>query len=327
VAAARFDGDSVTPVVADRLAAPLPWPALPFLYDLRKDRALKRDGEGDLRNFRPSEVLPFETASALALEQGFAIPVSSDAGEGLLFAEGVRALSTDDLERGDHIAADAAAQLQRNALLRAAEERAAGRSRTSLARDLHDSVVQFLAGAAFRLEAMKRGAAAGTKLVDEIEELKQLMLHEQGELRAFIAALRSGSSVAMSDVASELRVLADRLAKHWSVACAFTAEPVGSMIIPARLHRDAQQLVREAVANAVRHAGARTIDVRLAADSATMRLEVINDGAAYPKSKDGGRMPQSLRERVEEVGGAIELSRGMGVTRLSISLPIGGVGA
>jgi signal transduction histidine kinase len=35
-------------------------------------------------------------------------------------------------------------------------------------------------------------------------------------------------------------------------------------------------------------------------------------------------MPRSLRERVEDAGGAIELSRGMGVTKLSIGLPIAG---
>ena len=67
----------------------------------------------------------------------------------------------------------------------------------ALARDLHDSVVQFLAGAAFRLEAMKRSEASGRKLEPELNELKQLMMQEQGELRAFITALRSGPLVAL----------------------------------------------------------------------------------------------------------------------------------
>jgi signal transduction histidine kinase len=95
-------------------------------------------------------------------------------------------------------------------------------------------------------------------------------------------------------------------------------------MIPTRLHLDAQQLVREAVANAVRHAGAKSISIRLAADADDMQLVFINDGAAYPKSEDGGRMPKSLRERVEEAGGALDLSRGMGVTRLTIELPLAG---
>ena len=35
-------------------------------------------------------------------------------------------------------------------------------------------------------------------------------------------------------------------------------------------------------------------------------------------------MPKSLRESVEEAGGALDLSRGMGVTRLTIELPMAG---
>jgi signal transduction histidine kinase len=95
-------------------------------------------------------------------------------------------------------------------------------------------------------------------------------------------------------------------------------------MIPTRLHLDAQQLIREAVANAVRHARAKKVEVRLSAEADELKLEFINDGAAYPKSADGGRMPRSLRERVEEAGGALDLSRGMGVTRISIALPISG---
>jgi signal transduction histidine kinase len=34
------------------------------------------------------------------------------------------------------------------------------------------------------------------------------------------------------------------------------------------------------------------------------------------------RLPDSMRERVEQAGGALELSRGMQVTKVSISLPI-----
>ena len=37
-----------------------------------------------------------------------------------------------------------------------------------------------------------------------------------------------------------------------------------------------------------------------------------------------GEMPRSLSERVKLAGGALELSRGMGVTKISVSLPIGG---
>ena len=137
---------------------------------------------------------------------------------------------------------------------------------------------------------MRRAQGSGADVGPEIDELKKLMLEEQGELRAFLAALRSGSQIALDELAKDLRGLAERLSKQWSVNCAFSSEPA-SVMIPTRLHLDAQQLIREAVANAVRHAGAKSISISLAADADDMHLVFINDGTAYPKSEDGGRMP------------------------------------
>ena len=95
-------------------------------------------------------------------------------------------------------------------------------------------------------------------------------------------------------------------------------------MVSTNVHLDAHQLIREAVANAVRHAGAKSMQIVLTADRRSVRLDLINDGAAYPSRGDQVELPQSLRERVELAGGNIELSRGMDVTKLSIALPVGG---
>ena len=295
----------------------------PFLYDLRRDRALKRDAERNLTEFDVLDGVSKETASALKLNEGLAVPVRSVDGQGELFLEGLPCLSTDHIDLGEQIAADIAAHLQKHALLKAAEERAEGRSRLTLARDLHDSVVQFLAAAAFRLEAMKRSEASGRDLEPEINELKQLMMQEQGDLRSFITALRSGPMVAFDDLARDLSALADRLSRQWDARCDFSAAKA-EMMIPTRLHLDALQLTREAVANAVRHADAKSVTIKLAAQPGELMLEFVNDGAPYPPDGERLGMPTSLRERVEQAGGTLDMARGMGVTKVAISLPIGG---
>ncbi|HUE78466.1 MAG TPA: histidine kinase [Sphingomicrobium sp.] len=295
----------------------------PFLYDLGKDRALRRDSERNLTHLAPLDAIAPQAASALALKHGLAIPIRSEGGEGELFLESVPNLSTDHIDLGEQIAADVAAHLQGFALLKAAEESAEARSRLGLARDLHDSVVQFLAGAAFRLEAMKRSQASGRDLQPDLNELKQLMLQEQGELRSFIAALRSGPLVAFNDLATDLKTLGRRLAQQWDVACKVSAQPTQTMI-PTRLHLDAHQLMREAVANAVRHAEAKLVTVTLVAEAGELRLDFVNDGTAYPRRGERLELPSSLKERVENAGGALDMARGMGVTKVSVSLPIRG---
>ena len=292
----------------------------PFLYDLPRSRALMRDEKTNLHSFDPLEKMQDELASSLHLSEGLAIPISTPTGKGQLYLERIRGLSTDHLELGDQIGAAVATHLQRHELLKAAEESAESRSRLTVARDLHDSVVQFLAGAAFRLEAMKRSEAAGHNLTPDLNELKQLMLQEQGELRSFITGLRTGSQMDIAELARDLQSLVDRLSRQWNVQCTFSVQ-TDDVKLPTRLHLDAQQLVREAVANAVRHAGAKNVSIQLATQGDEMRLDCINDGAPYPQSESGREMPTSLQERVEAAGGTIELSSGMGVTKVSISLP------
>jgi signal transduction histidine kinase len=303
-------------------AGSTPGTAAPFLYDLPRKRALIRDPERNLRTPLPENLIGTDLAASIGLQQGLAVPLRTGTGEGQLFLEGLT-LSSDHLDLGEQLSADLAAHIQRHALLRAAADSAEARSRLALARDLHDSVVQFLAGVAFRLEAMKRSEASGRQLEPELNELKQLMLQEQGELRAFITALRTGSRISLADLARDLEALVKRLARQWAISCEFAAD-AADLTVSTNLHLDAHQLVREGVANAVRHAGAKSVKVALAAEAGAIRLDLINDGTAYPKHGDFTDLPQSLRERVDQAGGIIDLSRGMDVTKVSISLPVGG---
>lgn len=294
---------------------------VPFLYDLPKRRALWRDADRNLVAFNPFDRVRADTANHLRLNEGLAIPFRSDGGDGIMFLERVRGLSTDHLDAGVHAGAKAAAHIQRHRLVRTAEENAEARSRLILARDLHDSVVQFLAGAAFRLEAMKRSNAAGRDVDPELNELKQLMLQEQRELRAFITSLRSGPLTSFNDLAKDLKGLAVHLSRQWDIHCEFASKPA-ELMIPTRIRLDAHQLMREAVANAVRHAAAKSVTIEAAARADGLKLEFINDGAEFPTRGGRMEMPESLRARVEQAGGALDLARGMGVTKLSISLPI-----
>ena len=293
------------------------------IYDFNKDRALTQDESGNLKPTSAREVLRPDTAHSLQLSKGIAVPVRTTAGEGELFLEELENLSTDHIALGTEVAAEVSGHMERHSLMIAVEESAEARSRLALARDLHDSVVQFLAGAAFRLEALKRDLPSGHNLEPELNHLKQLMLQEQGELRSFIAALRSAPQIGLGELAKDLRSLSERLSEQWDVLCEFSAQTT-DMMVPSRLHLDAQHLVREAVANAVRHAGAKSVTIKLRSDAEQLKLDFINDGARYPESPLTGEMPRSMSERVKLAGGALELTRGMGVTRISVSLPISG---
>ena len=321
VSGMAIENSVVTELEADPAEADLGIGGMPFLYDLPKRRGLWRDANRNLVAFDPYDRIRAETAMQLRLDEGLAIPLRTDGGDGILFLEKIPGLATDHLDAGVQCGAKAAAHIQRHRLLRTAEENAEARSRLTLARDLHDSVVQFLAGAAFRLEAIKRSNSAGRDVEPDLNELKQLMLQEQRELRTFITSLRSGPVTAFKDFAKDLKGLAAHLSRQWDVQCDFIAKPA-EIMIPTRVRIDAHQLMREAVANAVRHAAAKSVTVEAAANGNDLKLEFINDGAEFPVRAGRLELPASLKDRVELAGGVLDLARGMGVTKLSISLPI-----
>lgn len=295
-----------------------------LLFDVRRDHALARQGEGRFRFPRASAVLDREQAEQFGIGEGLLSEIQAGTQQGWLILWRLPDLSADYVQLGRELGGAAGAILARHALLAAVENGAAARTRLSLARDVHDSIVQFLAGAAIRLEAIKRLAKSTADIESELDELKRLMIEEQGELRGFVTALRRDRSVELREVASELRALAERLSQQWSVACRVSAANE-SAAIPIRLQLDLVQLLREGVANAVRHGQAKNIDVDLAVADGSLLINVADDGVGFPaKNGEAAVEPWSLKERVERANGSLRLLSSPGSTEIRISLPIAG---
>jgi len=294
-----------------------------LLVDLTENRALTRPPEGRFRFLAASAVIDLGEARRLGFTQGLIVEVRTGTQHGWLALWGIPDLSTDYIDLGSELGAATGAILDRHALLSAIETGAAARTRLSLARDVHDSIVQFLAGAAFRLEAIKRAARSGATIDHQLDELKRLLVEEQGEIRGFVMALRRDRDLELAEAVTELRALADRLSHQWSVDCHITAKGKEGAI-PIRLQLDLQQLLREAVANAVRHGGADRIDVGLAVDKDQLRLSVADNGSGF---EAGAAKPWSLNERVERAHGSLSLVSKPGSTNVLISLPLTGAAA
>ncbi len=310
------DGEVTSEGLADPPAMPVPLRS--FLFDVPRNRALSRGPHRRMRFLDARRLMSPEIGRRFAIDSGLAVPIRTDAGEGTLVLGGIRSLCTDHIEFGETLSEAVASHIQRHALLAAVEDGAVSRARLSLARDLHDSVVQFLAGATFRIEAIRRSIRAGDQPDRELADLKELMLHEQQELRSAIGALRR-ERIPLPSLAADLRTLCGRLARQWDIECSFSAE-VPDIAAPMRLHLDTHQLIREAVANAVRHAHASTVGVQLTADDGDLRLDISNDGSGSERLKEGS--PWSLRERVDDANGTLMLATRDTGTSVSITLPL-----
>ena len=134
--------------------------------------------------------------------------MQSDLGHGLFILWSIDALHSDHLELGNQLSVQLAQLIEHRALVAARQEGAIARERMSLARDLHDGIVQFLAGSTYRVEAISRSVGDKHDVAANLQDLKELMLLEQEDLRTSIAALRT-DTISLSQVTSEARALCD----------------------------------------------------------------------------------------------------------------------
>jgi signal transduction histidine kinase len=186
----------------------------------------------------------------------------------------------------------------------------------SLARDLHDGIVQFLAGSTYRVEAISRSVGDRSEAAASLRDLKELMLLEQEDLRTSIAALRK-DAIHFNDVIAEARALCGRLSRHWQVECKFEGA-AADLMISARLHLDILQIIGEAAANAVRHSAAKNLEISVDRAGAMLAIKVVNDGAGA----DPGAGPWSIRERVQDSGGTVSMTSGSQGTILVAQIPL-----
>ena len=95
--------------------------------------------------------------------------------------------------------------------------------------------------------------------------------------------------------------------------------------VPPKVGVGLLRVLREILTNARRHSEASNVDVRLSAEGNTLVAEVTDDGRGFdPTVAQGGVGLLGMRERVEELGGQVEVSSRLGEgTEVTVRVPSG----
>jgi signal transduction histidine kinase len=135
----------------------------------------------------------------------------------------------------------------------------------------------------------------------------------------------AGAGKLEKDMCGGLDALATQLGKQWGISCVL--ECVEDVPVSAAVRHHVHHLVREGVANAVRHGGATLVTLRLQAREAAVFLEIVDNGSGFAQVHRGesGReeevIPQSLNDRVRQLGGNLELRSTSAGSYVRVSLP------
>lgn len=200
-----------------------------------------------------------------------------------------------ELEQANRQLSDYAAQI---------EDLTLSSERQRMARELHDTLAQGLAGLILQLEAVDTHLAGGR--TDRAQTIvQQAMERARGTLRdarRVIDDLRSGRP-AGEDVAQELTAEARRLETSLGIPCMVQLD------LPEELPREVgealRRVVSEGLTNIARHAGAAHAWVQVSSADGRLCVEVRDDGRGFdPAAVAAGHYGLlGLQERARLLGG------------------------
>lgn len=200
---------------------------------------------------------------------------------------------------------------------RAAEVRA--EQRLELARELHDGLGQ-------ELTSMRLFVDLGIRLhndravLDSFTSLAQQIHRIQGSLRQVLVSL-SPQPMEDGSLVESLAVLVGELERRSGLECRFVHRHVADGLAPSvslALFRIAQ----EGLTNALRHARARRLELRLELRGEEIALEVHDDGRGIDPAEIGrGYGTRGIQERASALGGRATWTVDHG-TQLLVTLPL-----
>jgi signal transduction histidine kinase len=199
---------------------------------------------------------------------------------------------------------------ERERLLRAAVD-ASDSERRRIARDLHDGVVQDLAGTSFAL-------AAEARLLDNRPDAVARMDAMSGSLRKSLRSLRSllveiyPPNLQTEGLAAALE---DLVAPAAGAGVKVTLDVDGIEGVSDDEAALVWRVAQEAVRNALRHGRPSELIVRVGAHDARVTLEVIDDGVGFEPASPRGDAHfglRGLKDLIHDAGGRIDVQSAPG---------------
>jgi two-component system CheB/CheR fusion protein len=192
--------------------------------------------------------------------------------------------------------------------------------------ELHDGLCQQLTGISFSAEILARKLEAKApdavplvrKLADEVDQAIT-------QTRKLARGLNPVEVLANS-LAPALEDLAQKVSESFGLTCRFVQQGNGDAAVPdstaaTHLFRIAQ----EAISNAVRHGGAKTVELKMQSDDRSLALSIADDGKGFsPEEREIGARPaagiglQTMSYRAKMINGILDVrpraGRGVVVT-------------
>ena len=197
--------------------------------------------------------------------------------------------------------------------------------RTRVARELHDTVEQGLAGIALQLEAVSGSFQTAPEAARQsLDVARQMLRYSLEETRRSVMDLRS-QALETRDLAGALENLARQMTINTRAEAHVRVSGVRHRLDAAEEHH-LLRIGLEALTNALKHGGATRIDIELRFAPDGTNLIVTDNGQGLEsgnRATSGAHFGlQGVRERVDKLGGLLDIDSAPGEgTRLAVMVP------
>jgi len=201
--------------------------------------------------------------------------------------------------------------------------------RRRLARDLHDGPAQTLSSLVMELAYLRYAAQEQPEMVAErLEELEQQARRAVEEIRHLLYVLRP-MALEQGSLSDALRQLVERARRTFAGELLVEGDVEALAHLPQERSRHLFYLIAEALTNAIKHANAQRITLRIRREDGLLTVEVQDDGlgfdpeAAAQTLRNGHYGLLNMEERAALLGGelTIDTAPGRGTT-VRVRFPI-----
>jgi PAS domain S-box-containing protein len=191
------------------------------------------------------------------------------------------------------------------------------REQARLGRELHDSLCQLLVSIGFNTNALKKdleslsapGASSAERIAQRLSEAIKMA-------RNLSHGLCLASSIG-NNLGAALALLAQNTTADYGILCQAECT-INDRFAAPDIATQVYRIAQEAVHNAVKHARASRIDLRLSAENGQAVLSVADDGCGFSRSSESGRSGLGLeimKHRASVICGSLDVRPAAGESR------------
>lgn len=180
--------------------------------------------------------------------------------------------------------------------------------RTRLARDLHDDIGGTLSSISILSNVVKKraeasGDADAAASMEKISERSQRLMRDMSDI---VWSVDPGKD-SVTDLIGRMREFGTSVLEPKGIAFHFNApENVLTRELSVEVKKNLYLIFKEAVNNAAKHAGARSVFVEVSMNARALHVQVDDDGSGMrtdaPVTGHGGNGLRNMRARAEEIG-------------------------